>query len=371
MKRMWIRLSLAFSAIILLFIVMNFLSTFVLVRITGQPSGRPFRIDPPAESEPITPDQAREIRRAFLIRLPQSLLIVAAIITVLGLAAGVIISRSFALPLQDLASAARAVGAGDLARRVTIRRGLPQEVEETAHAFNQMTAALQQEAVLRRNLMADVAHELRTPLTVLQGNLRAILDDVYQMDKEEVTHLYDQTRHLTRLVEDLRTVALAEARQLPLNFHVTDVVPLLQDSCAAFEPVAAEKGVTVKVSLPDSPLTVRVDDERLKQVVLNLLSNAERHTPAGGNITVSALALEEGVSITVSDTGEGITPEHLPHVFDRFYQADPARSREFGGSGLGLAIVKAIVEAHDGQVTARSPGQGQGASMIITLPKAG
>jgi signal transduction histidine kinase len=284
-----------------------------------------------------------------------------------GLMAGIAMSRAFARPLNRLAEAARTIGAGDLSRRVDIKG--TQEMMDVAVAFNQMAFELEKATELRRNLMADVAHELRTPLTVLQGNLRAMLDDVYAMDKTEVARLYEQTRHLTQLIEDLRIVALAESRQLPLNLEEVDAINFLKDVCAGFEPIAAEEEIVLSIELPDEALPTRVDTARMKQVLYNLLSNALRHTPQDGSITVHAALEEDKVAITVSDTGEGIAPEHIEHVFDRFYRTDRARTRDTGGTGLGLAIVKAIVEAQNGQVSISSEGHGRGSLFTIWLPR--
>jgi two-component system OmpR family sensor kinase len=283
---------------------------------------------------------------------------------------GVLTSRSLTAPLSHLAEAARAIGARDLSRRVEVAGS--DEMVEVAQAFNDMAAGLEGAETLRRNLIADVAHELRTPLSVLQGNLRAILDDVYPLDKSEVARLYDQTRLLSRLVNDLHELAQAEARQLQLNLQTIDLVRLVQDTVATFEPVAEAEEVTLSVQIPSGLLPIQVDSARITQVLHNLLSNALRYTPAGGTISVHAgCEVGEGreVWLAVQDTGEGILPEDLPHIFDRFYRADPARSRARGGAGLGLAIVRAIVEAHGGQVSAASDGlPGHGSTFTVYLP---
>jgi two-component system OmpR family sensor kinase len=231
---------------------------------------------------------------------------------------------------------------------------------------------LEQAETLRRNLVADVAHELRTPLSVLQGNLRAILDDVYPLDKSEVARLYDQTRLLGRLVNDLRELAKAEAGQLELNLQPIDLAKLVADTVATFAPVAEAEDVTLSTHIPGDLPPVPADSARIVQVLHNLLANALRHTPAGGTISLRAGfdAGEYGrVWLAVQDTGEGIPPEHLSHVFDRFYRADPARSRSAGGAGLGLAIVRAIVESHGGQVSVASDGvPGGGSTFTVRLP---
>jgi two-component system OmpR family sensor kinase len=299
--------------------------------------------------------------------LSRSLLLVAAIGGALGILFGVLASRSLTAPLSRLAEAAQAIGARDLSRRVEV--GGSDEVREVAQAFNEMAAALEGAETLRRNLLADVAHELRTPLSVLQGNLRAILDDVYALDKGEVARLYDETRLLSRLVNDLHALAQAEAGHLTLNRQPMQLAELVRSTAAAFGAAADAKGVTLNWQIPADLPPVMADPARLTQVLHNLLDNALRHTPAGGSIALRAGCDDGDVWLAVQDSGEGIAAEDLPHVFDRFYRADPARSRATGGAGLGLAIVQAIVEAHGGRVSAASQGvAGQGSTFTLRLP---
>jgi two-component system OmpR family sensor kinase/two-component system sensor histidine kinase BaeS len=311
-------------------------------------------------------DRLGELEQRFLDSIQRLLIASAALAVGLGLIAGAILSRSFTAPLQRLAAAARAVASGDLGQQVKVEGSA--EIAEVGQAFNEMTAALEEGEELRQNLVADVAHELRTPLSVLQGNLGAILDDVYPLEKAEIARLYDETRLLSRLVDDLRELALAEAGQLGINLRPTDVANILRVAAASFEPAAESKAIQLTMEVPDNlPLTM-ADPDRLAQVLRNLLTNALRHTPEKGLIAVSASTVADGVEIAVSDSGEGIAPEDLPHVFARFYRVDRSRSRTEGGAGLGLAIVKAIVEAHGGQVSAASGGPGQGSTFSFTLP---
>ncbi|MBN1312914.1 MAG: HAMP domain-containing histidine kinase [Anaerolineae bacterium] len=366
MKRLWVRLSMAFSGVILSFLVLMTILGFLASGLGGDTL-------PPAVSarmrqyEILPPElQQQEIQQA-LAHLFRTLTVMGIAIGAVGLMAGIGMSRAFARPLNRLAEAARTIGTGDLSRRVDIKG--TQEMMDVAVAFNQMASELEKATELRRSLMADVAHELRTPLTVLQGNLRAMLDDVYAMDKMEIARLYEQTRHLTRLIEDLRIVALAESRQLPLNLAKVDAVDFLKDVYASFEPIAAEEGINLSVRLPDEALLTYVDTARMKQVLYNLLSNAVRHTPKDGTITLCAILQEDLVAVTVSDTGEGIAAEHIEHVFDRFYRTDRARTRDTGGTGLGLAIVKALIEAQNGSVGVSSKGDNSGTDFTIWLPR--
>ncbi|MFN8460091.1 MAG: ATP-binding protein [Anaerolineae bacterium] len=303
----------------------------------------------------------------FVAFLGRVLLTVASIAGIGGIIFGVVMSRTLTAPLNKLSEAARAIAGRDLSRRVEEKGSA--ELKAVARSFNEMAAALEQAEGLRRNLLADVAHELRTPLAVLQGNLRAILDEVYPLDQNEMARLYEHTRLLSRLVNDLHELAQAEAGQLPFNLQETDLAQLVKTTAESFRPGADEKGVALVADLPvDSP-TVEVDPARLTQVLQNLLVNALRHTPPGGRITLQLESKAEAVHLSVSDTGDGIPPEHLPYIFDRFYRTDSARSRDNGGAGLGLAIARAIVEAHGGRISVISSGApGQGSTFTIELP---
>ncbi len=307
----------------------------------------------------------------FFERLRQLLLAGGIVAGGVGLLLGTGLSRGLSAPLQRLAIAARAVAAGDLSHRVAVSGSA--EVAEVSQAFNEMAAGLEQAEQLRRNLMADVAHELRTPLTVLQGNLQAILDGVYHLDKAEVSVLYDQTRLLSRLVDDVRELALADAGQLHMNPHALEPTEMLRTACEGLLPTAQAESVEIIIQVPDGLPRVQADPDRVAQVLSNLLVNALQHTPDGGAIRVSASATGEGVEVAVSDTGEGIAPEHLPHVFDRFWRADPARPRSAdrqGSTGLGLSIARSLIEAQGGRMWAESE-PGMGATFRFTLPLAG
>ncbi len=282
-------------------------------------------------------------------------------------------SRNLSAPLNRLAEAARAIGARNLSQRVEVSGSA--EVVEVARAFNEMAAALEQAEAARRSLVADVAHELRTPLSVLQGNLRAVLDDVYPLDKAEVARLYDQTRLLSHLVNDLRELAQADAGKLSLRRQPADLGGLVSAAVGGFAPIAEASGVMLHAEVPTGLPAVQADAARITQVFHELLANALRHTPAGGAVTlrVGSDRASNGklpyLWVTVQDTGEGIAAEHLPHVFERFYRLDAARSRSTGGSGLGLAIARALVEAHGGQISAASDGiSGHGSTFTVRLP---
>ncbi len=293
----------------------------------------------------------------------------------LPLLAGAVATRAFrgvATPLADVMAAADAVAGGDLGVRVPLPAHGPHEFSRLAESFNRMAEELERTDQQRRNLTADVAHELRTPLHIIQGNLEGILDSVYAPTVEHIGATLDETRALARLVDDLRTLSLAEAGQLPLTWELVDVAELLADVRTSFSGQAEAAGITLHVEpapglsngSEDDPsrLTITADQGRLDQVLANLMANALRHTPPGGTITLRAEPVADGVRILVRDTGEGIPPEDLPYIFDRFW-----RHTSGAGSGLGLAIARQLVQAHGGRIGAASE-PGQGTTFTIELP---
>jgi two-component system OmpR family sensor kinase len=305
------------------------------------------------------------LEQGFLYRLRRSLVLGAGLAGALALVLGLLLSRSLSAPLRGLAAAARAVASRDFSQRVEITGS--SEMVEVANSFNEMTAALQQAELLRQNLMADVAHELRTPLTVLQGNLRALLDDVYPMEKSEVAQLYDETRLLSRLVEDLRELALAEAGQLRLNLRPVDVSSVIEAAASNFELLAEESQIALDVKADPGLPKIMADPDRVTQVLRNLLVNALRYTSSGGRISITAQPVDQGVRIAVADTGEGIRAEDLPHVFDRFWSAEPSRARDLSGSGLGLTIARQLVQSQRGTIGVESQA-GRGSRFWFILP---
>ena len=309
---------------------------------------------------------ADDISPGFAERASEFLLQVLLIGGVLAIVFGMLVSRWLSAPLTHLVDGTQAIARRDLSFRVAEQGSA--EIREVSDSFNKMAAALEDAETLRGNMLNDIAHELRTPLTVLEGNLQAILDDVYLLKKAEIARLYDQTRHLNRLVDDLRLLAQAEARQLPLQRSPSDLVVLLEEVAELFSPLAGEKSISLNTSLLPSSVFAAVDRMRFAQTLQNLLTNALQHTPAGGVITLSLQATEETVTITVADNGDGIASEDISYVFDRFYRVDKNRTRYTGGVGLGLAIAQALVEAHDGKIDVASAGVGQGSTFTIRLP---
>jgi signal transduction histidine kinase len=301
----------------------------------------------------------------FLRAVNISIFITAGSIGLFALVLGSVLFRQITSPLQSVSRAAEAIAAGQLERRVQVDS--EDEIGRLAQSFNHMAESLSRAEIQRRNMVADIAHELRTPLTVVQGGLEAMLDGVYEASSENIASLHQQTTLLSRLVADLRDLALAEAGQLKLDRKLVDLPALLAQATEGLQGQAQEKGVTLQLDLQHELPAVRGDKQRLQQVLFNLLSNALRHTTAGGTITTRGEFKEDRVVVRVQDTGSGIPPEDQPHIFERFYRVDRSRARTTGGSGLGLTIAKRIIEAHGGQIWADS-WLGAGSTFSFSLP---
>lgn len=258
-----------------------------------------------------------------------------------------------ALPLGDLIEASERVEAGQIGTQVRVRG--PREVRSLARAFNAMSASLAADTADRRRLLADVSHELRTPLSVIQGNVEGMMDGLYPADREHLERVLAETRQMERLIEDLRTLSLADAGALALHREPVDLRALAGEVVAGFQPQARDAGVTLGLDQTDASVDpLSLDPRRMRQVIANLVSNALRHTPSGGIVTVRVASNANGVLLEVADTGEGMDPETAARAFDRFWRAGDAP-----GAGLGLAIVRDLVEAHDGEVSLESePGAG-------------
>jgi len=268
--------------------------------------------------------------------------------------------RRAVVPLSDVISAAEQVRDGDYSVRVEPRG--PREVRGLGTAFNEMTERLQANDLQRRRLLADVSHELRTPLTVIQGNLEGMLDGVYPLDPAHLAPVLDETRQLSRLIDDLRTLALAESGELHLQREMVDPAALVNETVNSFRAQADAANISLTTEAASNLPSVDADPGRIRQVLENLLYNALRFTERGGAVTVSCTADARDLTIAVQDTGRGIPAEELPHIFERFTKA-----RDSVGTGLGLAIARSIVEAHGGEIFAES-AEGKGTRIWFTLP---
>lgn len=300
-------------------------------------------------------------------RLNINLLLGVLVATLIALLFGWFMARNMIRPLRDLNAATRSIAQGDLEKKVSISGR--DEIGTLATSFNKMTESLRRSRDLRRQMTADIAHELRNPLSIILGNAEALSDGVLPATHETLEVIYDEARHLSRLVDDLRTLSLSESGELTLQRSLAGPREIIERCISAHTLHAAEKGVSLRAEAgPDLP-RLEVDVERLQQVLANLVDNSLKHTPSGGSVVLSAALSPEApgrVLLSVADNGSGIDPEDLPFVFDRFYRGKQARQ---DGSGLGLAISKALVELHGGQIFAESQ-PGQGTRISLSLPAA-
>jgi two-component system sensor histidine kinase BaeS len=281
-----------------------------------------------------------------------------------AIAGGVaIVVRRIATPVADIVSAAERIGKRDYKVRIDTPVLGPRWIANTARAFNAMASELESQDEARRHMMADIAHELRTPLAVVQGQLEGLIDGLYPRDNERLQELLEETRVLTRLVEDLRTLSTAESGALALMKEPTDLVTLGNDVASALAARAAEPGVSLTIEAPSEIEAVSLDPVRIREVLTNLTVNALRYTPRGGGVRLVLIARSDGVELRVIDTGAGIAVDELPRIFDRFYKGATS-----SGTGLGLTIARRLVEAHGGTIRAESR-VGAGTTMIVFLPR--
>ena len=309
----------------------------------------------------IVQTQSEQLARDVL----NTVLTAAGVSAFLALVAGTWLFWQITRPLARLRVAAEQVASGDLETRVSVRT--KDEVGRVGIAFNQMASQLQRQEGLRKQMVADIAHELRTPLTVMQVNLEAMGDGLLDASPEELDGLHHEVTRLGRLVEDLRVLSLADAGRLQLYPAEMTVNELIKSAIRRLRPQAEDKGIKLVGTLMRPDLTIKADEDKLQQVLANLISNALRYTPAGAHVYVTAAATAKQVQITVRDEGPGVPPEQIDVLFERFYKGDKSRSRNESGSGLGLSIVKQIVASHGGTVSAALVPAG-GLEISFTLP---
>jgi signal transduction histidine kinase len=289
---------------------------------------------------------------------------------VVAMAVNVYMARRIGRSVATIANAAEVVSGGHYDVRVPAP-GLGPEFDALASGFNQMADRLGSIEKTRRRLLADLGHEMRTPVTTLEAYVEALEDGVATLDAGTAEVLRSQTRRLARLSEDIGTVSRVEEGQFRLELRSLKPAEVVTAAAHSVAEAYRAKGVHLVTDVTAPLMDLRVDPDRMGQVLGNLLDNALRHTPAGGTVTLAASRSRNtgGPTLSVTDTGDGIAAEHLPHVFERFYRVDTARNRDQGGSGIGLAIAKALVEAHGGQLSVTSPGTGQGSAFRILLPR--
>jgi signal transduction histidine kinase len=316
--------------------------------------------------EPRSPFQwERNTPQAIFLRTLNRVVLFSAIgALVLAVVLGGILAHSLTRPLRELSTATQAVAQGELGYQVQVHSR--DEIGQLADSFNQMSADLAEANRLRKQTTADIAHDLRTPLSVIMGYTEALSDGKLSGSPEVYTTMHQVAQHLSHLIDDLRTLSLADAGELPIQLQITPVAALLERAAAAYHPQAQAQSVSLQVKAELDLPKIEVDQERMAQVLGNLISNALRYTPSGGWIELSASADEEQVTILVQDNGAGIAPEDLPRVFNRFYRADQSRQQN-GEAGLGLTIARSLVEAQGGSISVESE-PGQGTTFTIRFP---
>ena len=282
----------------------------------------------------------------------------------LGVVLTFFLSRRVLAPVEALSRAARGVAGRDFSGRVDVRSR--DEVGELSRTFNAMTEELARTEEVRRSLVADVAHELRTPVSNIRGYLEAMRDGLVNADEATLDSMHEEAVLLTRLIEDLQELALAESGQMPLHIQACDLAEVARKAVAAVQPQAEAKGINVGIE-EEGSLIAEADPERIGQVLRNLLNNGVSYTLPGGHIRVSVREMGDEAEVRVEDSGAGISQEDLPHVFERFYRVDKSRSRATGGVGLGLTIARRLVEAHGGKISVQSQA-GKGSAFTFTLP---
>jgi len=300
-------------------------------------------------------------------------LFLAALFSVLAaIVVSVLFSRRIVAPVQEMMSISQRIADGHYDERVNIPGRLrPSEMDELANlavSFNQMASKLDRTENMRRQLIGDMAHELRTPLSTIKASMEGLIDGVLPAEVETYQQVHREADRMQRLVHDLQELSRVEAGVYEMEFRGVQIADLVQAALVRLERQFIEKGVDLDVGIPSNLPSIRADENRMGQVLLNLMGNALQYTPPQGKVHISAAQVEHDVVVSIRDTGVGIPLEHLPHIFTRFYRVDKSRSRAGGGSGIGLTIAKHIVEAHEGHIRAESPGTGKGSTFSFTLP---
>ncbi|MDW8141765.1 MAG: ATP-binding protein, partial [Candidatus Bipolaricaulota bacterium] len=325
----------------------------------GERVGTLFVRPPPRVLTPLEQQFAQSVQSAILLAGGVALIVAVVL--------GMVLMRRLAQPLTELRSAAEQIAQGKLDIKVNVSGS--DELGHLGRTFNAMSESLHRSEELRRQMVLDIAHELRNPLMIQQSHLELLLDRVTELTPQQIETIYQQNLLLGRLVRDLQLLALADAGELPVERVSLSLAEVVQSVSDQMAPALQEKEITLQTRGSSQELIVYGDRQRLEQVLMNLLENARRYTPIRGAIKVSATSQNGEALVSVEDSGPGISPEDLPHLFDRFYRRDKSRARASGGTGLGLAIAKALVEAHGGKIWAENLPNG-GARFSFTLPLA-
>ncbi len=312
------------------------------------------------------PALAADLRESFQAAANEILVVATLVAFLAAVAVSTFTARRIVGPIRAMMKASQRIAAGDYHERVQVSG--QDELGALARAFNQMAETLERTEERRLELIGDVAHELRTPLSSMKGVMEGLVDGVLTAEPATFLLVQREVARLQRLVHDLEELSRAEAGQIPLELRPVAPADLVRAAVDRLQPQFEDKAVSLQVDVPTDLPQIWSDPSRVIQVLLNLLGNALQYTPSGGQVTLRAWRDGREVAVVVQDTGIGISAEHLPHVFERFYRVDTSRSRPGGGSGIGLTIAKHLVEAHGGRIWATSSGPGQGSSFTFTLP---
>ncbi|MFN8401581.1 MAG: ATP-binding protein [Anaerolineales bacterium] len=303
----------------------------------------------------------------FLRRLNGSIFLSAIATLFLALLIGILLSRSILRPVRELTKATHHMADGNLGEQVPVRSR--DEIGELAQSFNKMSADLARSFNLRKQMTADIAHELRTPISLILGHAEGVKDGVLKPNTENFEIIREEAERLEHLVNDLRTLSLADAGELSVDTQPVDINDFMSDIHAHYLNLFNQKRITLDLETAPATLTANLDPNRFAQVLKNILDNALRHTPEGGHVKLKTQLSGNSIQLSIMDSGEGVHPEEASHLFDRFYRVDKSRNRDDGGSGLGLAIAKSIVEMHKGRIWAESE-KGSGLKVFIEIPHA-
>ncbi|NIT54435.1 MAG: cell wall metabolism sensor histidine kinase WalK [candidate division Zixibacteria bacterium] len=310
----------------------------------------------------------------FRTAVNEALTIAALAAVISAIVVSIFVSRQVVTPVQEMMVASRYIAAGHYDERVNVPGNLSKddldELSQLALSFNQMAEKLEKVESMRRQLIGDVSHELRTPLTAIKGSMEGLMDGVLPENDETYMGIYREADRLQRLVNDLQELSRVEAGAYELDLHPLDLLVVISAVVKRLELQFKEKGVLLEVDVPDDLPSIQADEDRIGQVLLNLVGNALQFTPSGGSVVVSAAQRNKEIKISVSDTGIGISPEDIENIFTRFYRVDKSRSRAGGGSGIGLTISKYLVEAHGGRIWVESAGLDRGSTFTFSLPSA-
>ncbi len=352
---------------IVLLATANFLASMGLVNVAPLTLGAAAAETGPLQQAALNV-VATPLQLQFQTVLQQALFVSGFAALVAAVIVSLFVSRRIVEPLLTLSTVSRRLAAGFYRERTRISSD--DELAHLSASVNQLADALEQTERRRLNLLSDVTHELRTPLATIGGYMEGLLDGVIKPSPQTFSLILHESSRLQRLIEDLELLSRVEAGQLPVVSRSTELEKVLEEVVAQFEPLFVASQVGLHLYVPPNLPHVWADPDRINQVVINILSNAWRYTPTGGSVTLRATQSDQYVQIAIQDSGVGIAPEHLPHIFERFYRVDKSRARQSGGSGIGLAIARHLVYAQGGEIWATSEGQGQGSTFFFTLPLA-